>query len=46
MDATETGFLVVLIFAPWILTTSWMAAGMFRDLVWYRYGFDLLGVRA
>lgn len=37
--------LAILIAAPWILTTSWIAGGMFRDMVWYRFGFDLLGVR-
>ena len=45
MDAMEIGMLVVLLFSPWILTTSWMAGGMLRDMVWHRYGFDLLGVR-
>ena len=42
MDAMEIGMLVVLIFSPWILTTLWIAGGMVRDWVWFKYGFDLL----
>ncbi len=45
MTAYEVGMLVVLLFAPWILTTSWMAGGMIRDYVWHRWGFDLLRQR-
>ena len=45
MGAMEIGMLIVLVFSPWILTTSWMAGGMLRDCIWHRWGFDLLGVR-
>ena len=45
MSAYEVGALIVLVFSPWILTTSWMAGGMLRDCIWFRYGIDLLGVR-
>jgi hypothetical protein len=45
MGAMEIGMLIVLLWSPWILTTSWIAGGMLRDYVWHRYGLDLLRTR-
>ena len=42
MDAMEIGALVVLLFAPWILTTTWIMGGMVRDYFWFKYSVDLL----
>jgi hypothetical protein len=45
VTAYEVGALVVLIFSPWILTTSWIMGGLTRDYIWHRWGFDLLRTR-
>jgi hypothetical protein len=41
----EVGMLVVLVFSPWILTTTWIMGGATRDYFWFKYGVDLLRQR-
>ena len=45
MTAYEVGALIILVFSPWILTTTWMAGGMVRDWFWFKFGIDLLRTR-
>ena len=46
MNDFTVPMLIVLIFAPWILPTAWVAGGMVRDYFWFKYGIDLLRTRS